>query len=71
MSHQEWEAKIAAVIACRTDEIVRDFGGDGAPSRLLELADEVEAAVEVDDKAQIMAALVARELRRRAATSLN
>jgi len=71
VSHREWEVMIAAVVSRRTDEIVQDFGGDGAPSRLLALADEVEAAVDVDDKARIMAAMVARELRRRAAATLN
>ena len=71
MSHREWDVLVSALVSRRTDEIVRDFGDEATPSELLALADEVEAAGDIDDKARIMAAMVARELRRRAAASLN
>ena len=71
VSRRDWKTIFVALVAQQADQIVIEFGGDGDPARLYQLADEVEASVEVEDKARILALLIARELRRRAKTAIN
>jgi hypothetical protein len=71
VSRRDWKTIFVALVAQQADQIVAEFGGDGEPARLCQLADEVEASIEAEDKARMLALLIARELRRRAKTALN
>lgn len=71
MSRGEWKTKLIALVAQQADQLVSEFGGDGQPARLLKLAEDVEGCIGAEDKAHVLALMVARELRRRAQAALN